>query len=279
MKFAFFGYDFFSSAASRLISAGWNLGWTQLFEVDEKYNFSHDIRSISTRQNAHIGIGKVTEKEVKEIVEMGIQVVIVGAYGHRIPAMLHKKIPCINIHPSLLPEGRGPWPLPWTILKKHSISGVSLHLMDDGWDSGPILLQKSFPVDADENLESLSAKCRVAALDLVSALSADFEGILAQARPQIGAGSYWKLPTWDERTIDWCDDPAAIDTLCRAFGKFDTLARFYGKEWICKDIKVWHADHEYECGDVVVCGGAEWVIAVRGGFACVRFFEPDPDEV
>lgn len=277
MKFAFFGYDFFAECVETLIRAGWSLEWVQLFEVDEKYNFSSKIRNIASESCSTLRSGKISSDDVEGVFAKGVQIVIVGAYGHRVPSELHSKIPCINIHPSLLPEGRGPWPLPWTILKGHTVSGVTLHLMDSEWDSGPILLQQAFSVDLSENLESLSAKCRITAMQLIGELSVDAENTLKRATRQEGKGSYWRLPSWGERTIDWNDSPEEIDRLCRAFGKFDTLAKIDGRDWIVKDIKLWHCKHDYNHGDTVIKAGSEWVVAVNGGFACIRFFELDPE--
>lgn len=71
---------------------------------------------------------------------------------------------CIGMHPTLLPIGRGRAPIPWTIIKGLSESGVTMFKLDTGVDSGPIIGQKRFPVSANANatdLYKIANKCHV----------------------------------------------------------------------------------------------------------------------
>lgn len=62
---------------------------------------------------------------------------------------------CLNLHPSLLPRWRGPEPLLWTLLSGDAVTGATIHLMDDGFDSGPILAQRHVPVPGGVSGRSL----------------------------------------------------------------------------------------------------------------------------
>lgn len=57
------------------------------------------------------------------------------------PLLTLPRLGCLNVHPSLLPAGRGPEPVFWTLRRGECRTGVTIHLMDEGFDTGPILAQ------------------------------------------------------------------------------------------------------------------------------------------
>ncbi len=65
---------------------------------------------------------------------------------------------CINVHPSMLPKYRGPLPLYWALENKETMTGVSVHYMDEGIDSGDIILQRSFDIARWDTEGSLRKK-------------------------------------------------------------------------------------------------------------------------
>ena len=99
----------------------------------------------------------------KSVIEKKITVFIVASYGKIIPKAIID-IPerkSLNIHPSLLPEYRGPSPLPTTILDSNLHTGVTIMRMDDLMDHGPIVAQKKIELDPAlhyEDFEELMAR-------------------------------------------------------------------------------------------------------------------------
>ncbi len=101
-------------------------------------------------------------------------VIVVTAYGKILPKEV-LDIPrygCINIHASLLPRYRGAAPVHWAVLQGESKTGVTTMLMDEGLDTGDILLQRKLAVDSEETmgmvyskLASLGAKLIVETLE------------------------------------------------------------------------------------------------------------------
>ena len=79
-------------------------------------------------------------------------VVVVAAYGKLLPASVLELPPhgCLNIHPSLLPSYRGPSPVVTAILDGVAETGVSLMLLDEGMDTGPIVAQETYPLNGTE---------------------------------------------------------------------------------------------------------------------------------
>jgi len=94
---------------------------------------------------------------------------IVVAYGRMIPAeLLDAPVHgMINLHPSLLPRHRGPSPIQWALVSGDRRSGVTTMLLDEGMDTGPILLQQASPIDASENAESLSERLAIEGAELL----------------------------------------------------------------------------------------------------------------
>jgi len=76
--------------------------------------------------------------------EISPDVIVVAAFGQILPPRVLAVPPfgCINLHPSLLPRHRGPTPIPASILAGDEWTGVSIMLLDEGVDSGPILAQR-----------------------------------------------------------------------------------------------------------------------------------------
>ena len=90
----------------------------------------------------------------------------------------------VNVHPALLPIGRGAWPYPCTILKGLKKDGVTLHKIAEGFDTGDILLQASYKVSSRETLDTLTKKSQKLGIRLVKKLLADFNGFWDNAKPQ-----------------------------------------------------------------------------------------------
>ncbi len=97
---------------------------------------------------------------VEELRHLRPEVVVVAAYGKILPKEVLKIPPlgCINVHPSLLPKYRGAAPVNWAIIRGERETGVTTFLMDEGMDSGPVLLQRRVEIHEDETAPELLAR-------------------------------------------------------------------------------------------------------------------------
>ncbi|RLE23800.1 MAG: methionyl-tRNA formyltransferase [Acidobacteria bacterium] len=95
--------------------------------------------------------------------ESGADVAAVVAYGRIIPLGCLNAVPqgMVNVHPSLLPRHRGPSPIQWALVSGDRRTGVSTMLLDEGQDTGPILLQETVEIDPRETAEQLSPRLAV----------------------------------------------------------------------------------------------------------------------
>ncbi len=88
-------------------------------------------------------------------------VICVACFSKRIPrAVLDiAHLGCLNVHPSLLPANRGPEPLFWTFREGNQRTGVTIHLMDEGMDTGPIVAQEALEIPDGISYTQLEAQC------------------------------------------------------------------------------------------------------------------------
>jgi methionyl-tRNA formyltransferase len=124
----------------------------------------------------------------------------------------------INIHPSLLPQYRGPAPIPAAILNRDRETGISIQTLALQMDSGDILLQERVPLTGRETTASLSATmAQKAALLLPAALKGIAAGTFAPRPQNHKEASYCSLINRKDGCINWNQSAAAIDARIRAF--------------------------------------------------------------
>ena len=124
----------------------------------------------------------------------------------------------INIHPSLLPQYRGPTPIPAAILNRETVTGITIQRLAAEMDSGDILVQETVPLSGRETTASLSETMAKKAAELLPATLRDIAGGTLTARPQDhGAATYCSLIKKEDGLIDWSRSAAEIDAQIRAF--------------------------------------------------------------
>lgn len=156
----------------------------------------------------------------ERLAAMRPEVIVVAAYGRLLPPETLQLPPygCLNLHPSLLPQGRGPSPVADTLLRGAAVAGVSLMLLDEGMDTGPVLAQKAIPLDGTETAGALT-EClfRRGAELLLEALPAWIDGRLpAQPQDETQATITRRLEREDGRA-DWTQPAATLARQQRAY--------------------------------------------------------------
>lgn len=121
------------------------------------------VKEVALRNNLPVcQPEKVREKTfVKEVLEkIAPEVIVVTAFGQILPKTILELPPlgCINIHPSLLPKYRGAAPIQRAIMNGEMETGVTVMFMDEGEDTGDIILQRKMAIDMADSAETLSQK-------------------------------------------------------------------------------------------------------------------------
>lgn len=147
------------------------------------------------------------------------RLVVVTDYGKIIPPALLDRLPgrWINLHPSLLPRYRGAAPIIRAIMAGERETGVTLMLMDEGLDTGPVIAQEPTAVGEEEDAGGLSARLAdLGAELLLQRLPAYLAGEI-RPRPQRKEEATYAPPLLkEERIIDWRKSRRSIHNLVRA---------------------------------------------------------------
>lgn len=198
-------------------------------------------------------------------------VMIVAAYGMLLPQSVldipkgigpDNSVKCINIHASLLPRWRGAAPITRAIEAGDSSFGVTLMKMEAGLDTGPMLLQKSFPLKGDETTASLTETVAELGADMLVQLLSAPQDISITPQPEEGV-TYAHKVTKDEGRLNFSLPASEIERKIRAFSPFPssfaehngTLIKFWQAQ-LCPEIsgqsgEVVEADKN---GVTVACG-------------------------
>ena len=155
---------------------------------------------------------------IKKIGNLKPDLIVVVAYGAILKSPLLELSPlgCINIHPSLLPHHRGPCPIEWTLIKGEKISGISCIYMDEGMDTGDIIIQRKLDVSFSDTTGSFRKKLsRLGAEVLAETFSRIKEGKVSR-EPQKGNPTYAPMLGKKDCLIDWSKPASSIHNLVRA---------------------------------------------------------------
>jgi len=154
---------------------------------------------------------------IDDIKVLNPSAIVVVAYGQILKRDI-LDIPiygCINVHASLLPKYRGAAPINWAIINGDTRTGVTIMKMDEGMDTGPILLQEEVQILPDDTAGSLSIKLsEIGARLLLKALDGLERGTL-KPRPQTGEPSYAPMLKKEDGLIDWSWDSVRIFNFVR----------------------------------------------------------------
>jgi methionyl-tRNA formyltransferase len=155
-----------------------------------------------------------------EFAALGADAAIVAAYGLILPKPIldAPRLGCLNVHASLLPRWRGAAPIQRAILAGDRETGITIMQMDEGLDTGPMLLQQAIPIgpkttagELTEQLAGLGASLVVEALDEAAAGR-------HMPRPQPEAGvTYAPKLRREEAQLDWRRPAAELERQVRAF--------------------------------------------------------------
>ncbi len=155
---------------------------------------------------------------------------IVIAFGH-ILRKKHLALPrlgSLNLHASLLPRHRGPAPIQWAIIKGDAETGVTTMLMDEGLDSGDMLLSAKTAIQTCDTAASLHDRLAIMGADLLletlDALAADQIKPLPQEH---AAASYAPMLTKADGRIQWAQTTRRIDALVRGLTPWPGAYSFY----------------------------------------------------
>ncbi|PHV70895.1 hypothetical protein CS063_07680 [Sporanaerobium hydrogeniformans] len=119
--------------------------------------FCASNKAFLERYKGRTDIGPISIKESVEAILKTYDLVLSLHCNDKLPAILVNQLPCVNLHPGYNPCNRGKFPYVFSILNKKAL-GVTLHLMDEELDHGPIIVRKKLEIEAWDTMDTLYDK-------------------------------------------------------------------------------------------------------------------------
>ena len=208
------------------------------------------------------------------IASIDADIIVVVAYGFIIPKNIleSKKHGCLNIHPSKLPKYRGAAPLQRTIIDGESETAVCIMQMDEGLDTGDIILQEDFALDSRITLTQLHDKCAKIGGNLLLKVFNNIETLPRIKQSDVGMTYAHKL-TKEESRVNWQDSAFKIDCMVRGMNPWPGV--YF--EFDDKKIKILEAEysdinHNYKPGQIL---NNSFDVACGTGILHIKYVKPE----
>ena len=184
---------------------------------------------------------KVRDPEfVEQLRELKPDVMVVVAFGQILTKEVLEvpKYGCINVHASLLPMYRGAAPIQYVILNGEKETGVTTMFMDEGLDTGDMLLKTVVPITADETGGTLHDKLSAAGAELLIRTLEQLESGTLQRIPQTGETCYVGTLKKSMGEMDWSRPAEELERQVRGLNPWPSAYTFLNG----KTLKIWKAE-------------------------------------
>ena len=212
--------------------------------------------------------------------ELNPDICVVAAYGKIITkeTLEIPKYGCINFHVSLLPELRGPSPIQYSILLGLPKTGVTIMIMDEGMDTGPILTQIEIPIEKSDTSTSIQEKLLDKGLPLLLQTIPEYiDGSIKPQNQEDDKATYCKMIEKEDGHIDFNRNAEEEERKIRAFDVWPGVFTF----WNGKRIKILEIEDiqylisniqypNYEPGEVFLDENKNLCLAFAKGFWIVK---------
>ena len=182
---------------------------------------------------------RIREKEcIEKLAAYQADIMVVIAFGQILPKEILEMTPygCVNVHASLLPKYRGAAPIQWAVINGEKESGVTTMQMDEGLDTGDMLLKTTIVLDEKETGGSLHDKLSDAGAKLcVETLKRLEEGSIQPEKQGESPTEYARMLNKAMGAIDWNQDAVSIERLIRGLNPWPSAYTTY----MDKKMKVW----------------------------------------
>ncbi len=171
------------------------------------------------------------------------EVIVVVAYGSILSREILRlpSLGCVNLHASLLPRHRGAAPISEAILQGDAVTGLTTMLMDEGMDTGDILLQKEIPIEDHYTAADLHDRMLEPGADLmVNTLLKLKNGSVSPTPQDNKKATYTKPLAKSDGLVDWSKSAVYLDRLVRAMNPWPIAHSKLGKD----TIRIWEARPE-----------------------------------
>ena len=183
---------------------------------------------------------------MEELAKYEADIAVVVAFGQILSKEILEMTPygCVNVHASLLPKYRGAAPIQWAIMDGEAVTGVTTMQMNEGLDTGDILLKVEIPIEEKETGGSLHDKLAEAGAQLcVKTLKSLQEGAITPIPQGETTTAYARMLDKQLGNIDWTRSAAEIERLIRGLTPWPSAYT----HWKDKVMKIWDAKVGADC--------------------------------
>jgi len=202
-------------------------------------------------------------------------VIVVAAYGQILPPeIIHlPAYGCINIHASILPKYRGAAPISRAIINGEKKTGITTMLMDEGMDTGPILLQEDVEITSEDTAGTLSGRLSNIGADLLLRTLKGLESKTIEPTPQTGEATYAPLLKKTDGLVDWSKSAEETRNFIRGMNPWPCAYGFLEGERI-KILKAASLDENGEAGIIKRVSKNELIVGTAKGSISILEIQP-----
>jgi methionyl-tRNA formyltransferase len=217
---------------------------------------------------------------LKQLADLAPDVIVTAAYGQILPAEIIHMPPhgCLNIHASLLPRYRGASPINMAIINGDRVTGTTIMLMDEGMDTGPVLLQEEMTIGTEDTAGTLSARLSEQGARMVlKALDGLEKGTLSPI-PQSGEPSYAPLLKKSDGLINWSQPAERICNFIRGMNPWPAAWSLLAGErmriLMAETVLDFPEAVQYEPGEVVYVSKDRMIVSAGEGLVLIKEIQP-----
>lgn len=220
-----------------------------------------------------------TEEFLNGLLSYQPDLIVVTAYGRILPPSLLELAPmgCINVHGSLLPLHRGAAPIQWSVIKGDKEVGVTIIRMDEGMDTGDILLKASIPSAPDETAGTLFDKLAQLGNDtLLKAIQGLKDGSIASKPQDHSMATEAPMLKKTDGLIEWSKSAGELESLIRGLDPWPSAFCFLnGKRLRLFRPEVVYKDNDAQPGSLLRADKRGLLIACGKDTLLIKEIQPE----
>lgn len=228
-------------------------------------------KGIPVYQPASLKKGECAEEAYETLCRLSPELIVVVAYGNLLPQRILElpKTYCINIHASLLPKYRGAGPIQWCVMNGEKQTGVTSMLMEQGLDTGDMLLKRSIEIGENETASDLHDRLSMLGAEvLLDTVSAIKDGSLAREKQQDELSSYAPMLTREMSPLDFSKSAQELHNQIRGLSDWPcALAKIGGKR-----LKIYRSELDgryYDMPPGTVCSEKNFTVVCGDGMGII----------
>ncbi len=220
-----------------------------------------------------------TQEFCDQLASYDADIMVVAAYGRILPPALLELTPygAINIHGSLLPAHRGAAPIQGAIMSGDKETGITIMQMDEGLDTGDILLKNAIPIEPDDTTGSLFEKlAKLGGTTLCEALELLKQGKLFAQKQDSTLASTAPMLKKEDGLVDWTKNAAELHCLIRGLDPWPSAYCFLNnKRMRLFRPEIWHQESSAAPGTIVSADRRGLIVATGKDCLLIKEIQPE----